>query len=174
MDKISALMDGELGEYNARSALASLKSQAELREQWMSFHVIGDALRQDAQLSCDFSRKFGELLAKEPTALAPARRAAATPRRMALSAAASVAAVAMVGWLALSENPLLQPDSPRPDNLAAAPSSLASAPAARSAPSLEFETSSGVNDYLLAHQEFSPSTAIQGVAPYVRTVSESR
>ena len=33
MDKISALMDGELEEYNARSALAILKSQAELRDQ---------------------------------------------------------------------------------------------------------------------------------------------
>jgi sigma-E factor negative regulatory protein RseA len=28
-----------------------------------------------------------------------------------------------------------------------------------------------VNDYLTAHQEFSPSTAMQGLAPYVRTVS---
>jgi len=29
-----------------------------------------------------------------------------------------------------------------------------------------------VRDYMLAHQEFSPSTAMQGVASYVRTVSE--
>lgn len=169
MDKISALMDGELEEYNARAALASLKSQAELREQWLNFHVIGDALRKDAELSCDFSEKFSELLTKEPTVIAPKRGATATPRRIALSAAASVAAVAMVGWLALSENPLRQPD-----NLASAPGNLTSAQAVRSAPSLEFETSGAVNDYLLAHQEFSPSTAIQGVAPYVRTVSESR
>jgi sigma-E factor negative regulatory protein RseA len=31
-----------------------------------------------------------------------------------------------------------------------------------------------VNEYLMAHQEYSPSTAFQGVAPYVRTVSESQ
>jgi sigma-E factor negative regulatory protein RseA len=30
-----------------------------------------------------------------------------------------------------------------------------------------------VGDYLLAHQRFSPSSAMSGVAPYVRTVSES-
>ena len=30
------------------------------------------------------------------------------------------------------------------------------------------------NDYLLAHQRYSPSNAMQGVAPYVRTVSEER
>jgi hypothetical protein len=30
-----------------------------------------------------------------------------------------------------------------------------------------------VNDYLLAHQNFSPRSNLQGVAPYVRTVSDS-
>jgi len=30
------------------------------------------------------------------------------------------------------------------------------------------------NDYLLAHQRYSPSNAMQGVAPYVRAVSEER
>jgi sigma-E factor negative regulatory protein RseA len=31
-----------------------------------------------------------------------------------------------------------------------------------------------MNDYLLAHREFSPSTAMHGVAPYTRTVAQSR
>jgi hypothetical protein len=31
-----------------------------------------------------------------------------------------------------------------------------------------------MNEYFLAHQGFSPSTAIQGLAPYIRTVSASR
>jgi hypothetical protein len=30
----------------------------------------------------------------------------------------------------------------------------------------------GTNDYLLAHQGFSPRVSLQGMAPYVRTVSE--
>jgi hypothetical protein len=30
------------------------------------------------------------------------------------------------------------------------------------------------NNYLLAHQRYSPSNAMQGVASYVRTVSEER
>ena len=29
-----------------------------------------------------------------------------------------------------------------------------------------------VNDYLLAHQNYSPRSRLQGVAPYVRTVSD--
>ena len=28
-----------------------------------------------------------------------------------------------------------------------------------------------MNEYLIAHQEYSPSTAIQGLAPYIRAVS---
>ena len=28
-----------------------------------------------------------------------------------------------------------------------------------------------MNEYLMAHQGFSPSTAIQGLAPYIRSVS---
>jgi hypothetical protein len=28
-----------------------------------------------------------------------------------------------------------------------------------------------MNEYLMAHQEFSPSTEIQGLAPYIRSVS---
>ena len=31
---------------------------------------------------------------------------------------------------------------------------------------------SSANDYLLAHQGFSPRVSLQGMAPYVRTVSE--
>jgi hypothetical protein len=31
-----------------------------------------------------------------------------------------------------------------------------------------------MNEYLIAHQEFSPSTAIQGLAPYIRGVSATQ
>jgi hypothetical protein len=31
-----------------------------------------------------------------------------------------------------------------------------------------------MNEYLIAHQEFSPSTAIQGLAPYIRSVSSAQ
>lgn len=165
MDHISALMDGELEDHNARAAFAGLKARDELREQWLSFHLIGDALRQDAQVArapAEFLVSFHARLVQEPTVLAPRKIANRGVRRVMLSAAASIAAVAMVGWLALSENPLRPGDQ------------LASR-----APVIEDQTSTPaatnqVNDYLLAHQEFSPSTAIQGFAPYVRTVSETR
>jgi sigma-E factor negative regulatory protein RseA len=82
-------------------------------------------------------------------------------RRVALSAAASIGGVALVAWLALFDNPFV-PQQNLAVNQAppGAQTQLAATPA-----------NGAVNDYLLAHQQFSPSTAMQGVASYVRTVS---
>jgi sigma-E factor negative regulatory protein RseA len=43
------------------------------------------------------------------------------------------------------------------------------------AASLTNEPNDGrMNEYLLAHERFSPSTALQGLAPYIRTVAVGR
>jgi sigma-E factor negative regulatory protein RseA len=34
-----------------------------------------------------------------------------------------------------------------------------------------FPVNKGLNDYLMAHQEFSPSTDVRGAASYIRTVA---
>jgi hypothetical protein len=44
---------------------------------------------------------------------------------------------------------------------------------AANAPQAEL-ASANVNPYLLAHQEYSPSIAMQGMSPYVQTVAEVR
>jgi hypothetical protein len=76
--------------------------------------------------------------------------------------AASVAAVALVGWLAFA-----------PQQSPVAPVAQQQAPAAvaKTKPAL-VPLPSGANDYLLAHQAYSPRVSLQGMAPYVRTVSE--
>jgi hypothetical protein len=76
-----------------------------------------------------------------------------------LSAAASLAAVALVGWMALAPQPQTTP----------APT-VAQAPP--EPPPIIVPLPSTANDYLLAHQGFSPRIYLQGVAPYARTVSE--
>jgi sigma-E factor negative regulatory protein RseA len=169
MESISALADGELGEHQARRELARLKNDTALRERWDYFHLIGDALRaeQPLFLSAGFSGSFAARLAEEPTILAP-RGASPQARRVttyALSAAASLSAVALVGWVALAPNTPLGPQAGlTAEGKAAArleaPSQLASVP-----------SEGRMNEYLLAHQGFSPSTAIQGLAPYIRSVS---
>jgi sigma-E factor negative regulatory protein RseA len=170
MDKISALMDGELHEHEARGQLSRLKDDPELAHTWHTFHLIGDAMRGERTLSGNFGRRVTDRMAQEPTVLAPKRLG--MPRRYAtyaLSAAASVSAVAVVGWIALSQT--LAPGTPANPQIAQAPAaSTETVPSTLASVSSEGK----MNEYLIAHQEFSPSTAIQGLAPYIRSVSTTQ
>jgi sigma-E factor negative regulatory protein RseA len=164
MDKISELMDDELDDLQARQQWQRLKQDGGLVECWHTFHLIGDALRGESGLSQDFTRRMASRLAQEPTVLAPRRSPAKRAMTYALSAAASLSAVALVGWVAFSNNPALAPSevaqAPTPPAATAPAEQLASVP-----------SDGKMNEYLMAHQEFSPSTTLQGVAPYIRSVS---
>lgn len=170
MDRISALMDGELDGREARQELARLKQQDALRDSWDTYHLISDALRGDALLSANLKHRVIERLAREPTVLAPHRSAVRKLTTYALSAAASISAVALVGWVAISISTVdIRPETARAPTLAAV---LPPPPPAPQLASIPNEGS--MNEYLLAHQGFSPSTAMQGVAPYIRSVSVSQ
>lgn len=174
MNRISALMDGELDERQAREELARLRRHDELRENWDMFHLIGDALRGECLLSSEFNRRLSERLAQEPTVLAPHRRMIRRISTYALTAAASLSAIGLVGWVAISTNTV----SPPPQVVRApTPPAVLSTPAPTSASASQptsVPDEGRMNEYLLAHQGFSPSTAIQGVAPYIRSVSSSQ
>ena len=157
-ERISALMDGELDDKSAAELIETLGRDRDARLTWASYHMISDAMRDGRLLSDGRSDRFGARLsarlASEPTVLAPRSRQPESKRWYALSAAASLAAVAFVGWLAFAP----QPNTPAP---------VAQAPKPNIVP-----LPSAANDYLLAHQGFSPRVRLQGMAPYVRTVSE--
>ena len=173
-EKISMLMDGELGKREFGDALAALAQEDEARRAWRTYHLIRDALHGEDVLAADVAARISARLAQEPTILAP-RRAAQIPVRgrwMALSAAASVAAVALVGWLALAPRPV--PDA------GPVAASMANAPQPAAVPVVQAKAEaparvplpSATDDYLLAHQGYSPRLTLQGVAPYIRTVSD--
>jgi sigma-E factor negative regulatory protein RseA len=167
MDKISEWMDGELSGHQTREQFTRVKQDTELHHCWDTFHLIGDVMRGEPALSREFEQRVAARLASEPAVLAPRHRVASRFATYALSAAASVSAVALVGWIAFFNNPL----APQPD-LARAPTTPP--PAAAPAEQLASVPSDGkMNEYLIAHQEFSPSTEIQGLAPYIRGVSSS-
>lgn len=173
MEKVSALIDGELDEHEMGQQLSLLKQNDSAQESWQIFHLIGDAMRGDSRMSPDFGRRFAERLALEPTILAPKRRVVRHVAKHVMSIAASLAAVSVVAWVAFSGNPLNTPQAPATAQLAA-PTQLATTAPVVSASQLPNVNSQGkMNEYLLAHQGFSPSTAIQGVVPYIRTVSVS-
>ena len=158
--KISALMDGELEGREAQAALEALAREGEARETWRSYHVISDAMHETRLLSAGFAARVSASLAAEPTVLAPRSRPILEQRRwQILSAAASIAAVGFVAMTFFSQ----EPAAPAPQ--------LAGSAAAQQAETAQVAPPDAANDYLLAHQGYSPRNSLQGVAPYVRTVS---
>lgn len=161
--RLSALMDGELDDKSAAGVIEALGRDDEAMQTWRTYQLISDAMRQGRLLSGGFTSRVSARLAAEPTVLAP-RALRAEPRRWAaLSIAASLAAVGLVGWLAFAPQPPHLPIAPAP------------APVAQVQPQAKpniVPLPTAANDYLLAHQGFSPRISLQGMAPYVRTVSE--
>ena len=156
-EEISALMDGELDERASMAALQALRGEGEALDTWRTYHLISDAMRDTRLLSAGFTARVAERLAAEPTVLSPPKKQPV--QRFALAAAAGVAGVALVGWMAFAP----QPQAPQIAKLQAP----AAAPAVAAVP-----LPPSANDYLLAHQGFSPRVFLQGMAPYVRTVAE--
>jgi sigma-E factor negative regulatory protein RseA len=144
-------MDGELEGQAADATLDSLRGEGESLAAWRTYHLISDAMRDTRLLSAGFADRIAQRLEHEPTVLAPANLRRAPVKRFALAAAASVAGVSLVGWLAFA------PQAQKPQSVAKTQT---------------IPLPSAMNDYLLAHQGFSPRVSLQGMAPYVRTVAE--
>jgi len=161
--QLSELMDGELDDRSAAALLDALGRDREALQAWRTYHVIGDAMREGRLLSEGFAARFSERLGAEATVLAPRALPAESRKWFALSAAASLAAVALVGWMAIAPQPPV------------APAPVAQVPPAQVQSEIKpniVPLPTAANDYLLAHQGFSPRVSLQGMAPYVRTVSE--
>ena len=159
-ENISRLMDGEVDDAELQSVLAALKSPGGLAT-WACYHAIGDTLRRDVSLhafACGVPKDLAARLAGEPTVLAPRRTVVEKTTTWAWAAAATVAAVGIVGWTAMS-----LVDQP--------PAAVAKAGEAGSVRAAMVRPAVTVpSDYLVAHQEYSPSTAL-AVGPYLRAAS---
>ena len=155
-EQISRLMDGELEGAEADAAFRELKGPDGVAS-WACYHVIGDTLRRCGEPTPGFAKRFSARLEAEPTVLAP--RPMRAPRLpFVWAAAASVAAVLVVGSVAVST---LDPQ----------PTAIAKAREANAVRTAQVRPQPVSPDYLLAHQEYSPTTQIQGVGPYLRSVA---
>ena len=163
-ERLSAMIDGEL-EGDIHAHLGRLRTDTELRAAWDTYHLIGDALRGHA--TPEIAPRVISRLRDEPTVLAPrrVRYSAARAGRYGMYAAASLAAVAVVVWTAFPE---WRSESPLAGNAVATRTEIAVESPVVNLPSSEVE------NYLLAHQPYSYASAMQGIAPYVRSVAEER
>ena len=145
MEKISQLMDGELGGQECGVHLRRLTQDANLVQSWSTYHLIRDVLRDEASCGYDLTQRVRQRLEREPTVIAPHTRLPARVLRHTMPIAAAVGGVAVVGWLALGMWTTAAPEPALADGR--------------------------MKEYLMAHQEYSPTTDIQGFTPYIRTVS---
>jgi len=155
---ISRLMDGEVDDAEFARCVGELKSQEAMRT-WMCYHVIGDHLRGAYGISEQFSLRFSQALAAEPTVLAPPPKRQTQPATFAWAVAATLAAVTVVGYTAFSMVEV-------PPAAVARARDAASVRAAQVKPTGEVPA-----EYLLAHQEYSPAFSIQGGGPYLRAAT---
>jgi len=164
---ISALMDGELEAGELEAALAALREDGEALAAWRMYHLIGDALQGRRMLALGCVARVSARLAGEPTLIGTLPADIVAPQRprwfVPSALAASVAAVALVGWMALA------PRSAEQLEVAVGGHTPIAVPAPK--PVVRQPLTAATRDYIFAHQAYSPRNSLQGVAPYVRSVS---
>jgi len=194
-EKISAFADGELPDQHAEIVLAALRQEGG-RSNWEIYHQIGDVLRSDDMaipLSASFATRMAARLEAEPVLFAPQaftapsllsteqatiaanpyKRSAKQWRVPSMVAAAAMAAIAFLATPQLMI--ALKGETISGDAVAGASVSSQNVEdvpieAAASSASVVLRDPR-IDDYLLAHQRFSPS--VYSTAQYARSATFS-
>jgi sigma-E factor negative regulatory protein RseA len=175
-ERISVLADGETSDEQLDIALAELRSE-DGKATWALYHQIGDLLRSDEMavpLSNGFSAAMAARLAAEPALVAPAalriQPRKSGMRRLALPGvlAAAAAAVAFVGTPQLM---VAMQGTPSTAVVAVAGDSGVARTALIAGPGRTGQVlrDQGIDEYLMAHQRFSPS--VYSSAQYARSAT---
>lgn len=180
-EQISALADGELSDQQLGAVLAALRQQ-DAQADWEIYHQIGDVLRSDdmaVALSPGFSARMAARLEAEPTIIAPtiqnvSRVSARASKRWAVPGMVAAAAMASIAFVTTPQLMVaLRGESSTSDSTMVAASMAAMAASegviAASAPEGVVLRDSRIDDYLLAHQRFSPS--VYSTAQYARSAT---
>ncbi|MDV6343723.1 RseA family anti-sigma factor [Nitrosomonas sp. Is37] len=161
-NKISELIDGELGSVDADEVITELKKNNDLLNDWEAYHVISETLRQPtASFRINVSSRVSERLVSEPTLFMPRASQAHKRKFITLSAAASCAAL-VSGWLVMQieDAPQGTRVAEKVNNKAVVqvdhPVTFQPSPAF-TLPFMPYQP----GDYLLIHREFSPHMKIQ-------------
>ena len=149
-ETLSAWMDSELSAQQAGTLLPQIERDAQLRQDWDCYHLIGDTLR--GVHGADLCAGIRARLDAEPTVLAPRKRVPASVVLIALAAAASVATVGVVGWIGS------QGGSPAPVPVVAksATAEQSIQPVASTATVVP-AAAANVQEYLVAHRQVAPT-----------------
>lgn len=163
-ERLSAFMDGELGETDACGVIVACGSKVKLSQDWGIYHCIGDVLRSP-EMACHSGRLTESVAARlsgEAHLLAPAVRPVARGARRLWIRPAAAAAVAVVGLLMLGVYP--QWTVQRVQEAVVPPASKVAIVPAEVGPAVP-------NAYVDAHREYSVGLGMRGAVGAVRSVA---
>lgn len=173
---LSALFDGELEFHEAQRVVSAAVREDELRAAWRMYALISDHLRQEGAIAPtpDFTSAVMAKLQEEPVVLAPGNVRPTARQHPLWALAASVAGVAVVGWLALSGD---FESAPRNRGIATAPPASSFVPAVvtahapRMATAASLPARADMSEYLLAHHIQAASFRLGDSTEHVRSVA---
>ncbi len=197
LERISALMDGELDSRERDIAIENIEVEPETMRSWQRYHIIGDTMRNTmpAAVKPDLAMKLNKMLENEPTILAPKTSRKSkfiskdfTKPLAGLAVAASVTAVAIfslqsnqspvqesgVVEFAANENQLTPIDA----NIDFAPMTESSMTNVipSTVRTVKYEPventleAKRLNSYILNHNQVNSRMGVQGVSPGARLV----
>lgn len=181
-EQISAFADGEVADSQIDAALAALR-HAKHGEDWALYHQIGDVLRSEDmafQLSPGFATRMAARLEAEPPIVAPVlatASVASSSKRVRQWAMPSMVAAAAVATMAFVLTPQLA-TMWKGEALVATVAPTSGVTETSQIEAVAIPVAEGVilrdpriDDYLLAHQRFSPS--VYSTAQYARSATFS-
>jgi sigma-E factor negative regulatory protein RseA len=171
--EVSALFDGELEPHEVRPVLRATVEDEVLRARWQTYALIGDQLRGEPSGAPDLAASVMACLAEEPVVLAPRRLQQPVHRHPLLALAASVAGVAVVGWLALADRAGSDTAEARLTAASPGPTLAAAVQPAKSQAVAAIPLRGDLSEYLVAHQTQSSSFRLGDGVQQVRAVTFS-
>lgn len=171
---LSALLDGELEPGAARDVLKQAMRSDALRSRWETYVLIGDRLRNETGPRCDIAAAVMAKLHDEPVVLSPGRLPPPRRRHALMTVAASLAGIAVVGWVAFAG--LDRPGMGRMERTAVFPAPQ-TAVLAQNESLLQAKrddrpvASSQINEYLIAHHTQAATFRLGDSPEHVRAIA---
>ncbi len=173
-EKLSALMDGELSEIEARRLLEDLTRDPTHRSTWERYHLVRHAMRGELELAA--AHGLPERVHARVSDLQKSFHAGSLSPRVKrgaglLAMAASVAAISIAGLRLLD-----QPQTPAAVTVASAPATAAietTSATAKRWTATEPDVEKSLDTLLAQHNEYATGSGMAGMPRYVRVVAHN-
>jgi len=171
-EKISALIDNELDELERARVLRDVARDPQLADAWSRYHVIGRAVRRELIVpEGDLADRVAHQLREEAVPMRPAGGSRSLRDWLSpagsLAAAASVAAVLLVGGIILN----MQEDTPVGGGTTNAEARVAFVEEPTRWEGADPETEDALNALLVEHGEFTAASGMNGLTAYTKFVA---